>query len=113
MAKKSLSDRLLGESLIAERTLRELKAIRVMSHPQAVRWLDNLMLDIRRAEGEFLSTRASVETERGEAILAIGLVGIALASPPGPASDLSDLWDRAITQVEKWYGLIAPRETDA
>ena len=100
MIRHSLIDRLVTERLLAERALRELPGLRAMSRPRALEWLNTLVLDIQRAQS--IPNRKTIARRRDEAIVAIGLLGIALDRSRGRAAELDALWDRAIAQVGSW-----------
>jgi hypothetical protein len=109
MAKHLLTDRMLVERLLAERALRELPMLRTMSGTQALHWLNALLLDIRRAEDEnFLQPKRAARA-REEAVVAIGLVGIALDRKYRRSSELHALWDEALAQIRAWRDGITAR----
>src|SRR5262249_39609051 len=99
------ADRLLTERLLAERALRELPGLRAMSRPRALEWLNGLVLDIQQTQS--VPNRKRIARMRDEAIVAIGLLGIALDRSRGRASELEVLWDQAIAQVQCWVEALA------
>jgi len=109
MAKDERTERLLAERFLAERALRELPSLRALSRAQALHWLNTLVFDIRQAENVTVPISKHASAAREKALVAIGLVGIALDSNPGRQSDLDALWDSAIERVGTWHQAVASK----
>jgi len=109
MARQLLADRLRAERLLAERALRELPKLREMSRTRSLDWLNALMVDVRRAEVGAAAIGKRATKAREEAILAVGLIGIALDRQSRRADEVDALWDSAISRVRHWCDEIADK----
>jgi hypothetical protein len=109
MARQLLADRVRAERLLAERALRELPKLREMSRVRSLYWLNALMVDVRRAEVGTVAVGKRAAKARDEAILAVGLIGIALDRQSRHADDVNALWDSAISRVRVWCHEIADK----
>jgi hypothetical protein len=109
MARQLLADRVRAERLLAERALRELPKLREMSRVRSLYWLNALMVDVRRAEVGTVAVGKRAGKARDEAILAVGLIGIALDRQSRRADDVNALWDSAISRVQVWCDEIADK----
>ena len=109
MARQLLADRVRAERLLAERALRELPKLREMSRVRSLDWLNAMMVDVRRAEVGAVAVGKRAAKARDEAILAVGLVGIALDRQGRRADELDALWDSAISRVRIWCDEIADK----
>jgi hypothetical protein len=109
MARQLLADRLRAERLLAERALRELPKLREMSRLRSLDWLNALMVDIRRAEVGAAAVGKRATKARDEAILAVGLVGIALDRQSNRPDEVNASWDNAISRVQIWCEEIADK----
>lgn len=109
MARHFLADRLRAERLLAERALRELPKLREMSRVRSLYWLNALVMEVRRTEAEAAAVSKRAVKARDEAILAVGLIGIALDRQNRDTGELNDLWDSAILRAQVWCDEIAEK----
>ena len=80
-----------------------------MSRVRSLDWLNAMMADVRRAEVGAVAVGKRATKARDEAILAVGLVGIALDRQNRRTDDLDALWDSAIERVRIWCDEVADK----